>query len=269
MPKPKRPTWSPSDIQDWSTYSLARDGSPLYVMQNAAGLIKIGRSSRVEARRRSLERECRCPVAIVASPVGSGRNEEEIHDRLSRFRIGHEWFSGTARARRAIAEAFDVEIASWPFEYDPEAARLWREQFFAMQVAEGGKRYWRRRVRQMKGVLLGYIDPSGLRHVDSDIWINRGDDGPRMVIVKNGQLFQWTESEGQTAREVPRYTSDLALAMSLWPESSPMPEGKAAPGSPLEWCIAALCERWGIDLLRIKPEGAGDPFATWRVNRSR
>lgn len=84
--------------------------SHLYVMQNAFGRIKIGRSADPERRRRDLESSSGHKVVLVRIFLNRGAEEAIIHQKLREFRCIGEWFLGTAEAKRAICEAVQARL---------------------------------------------------------------------------------------------------------------------------------------------------------------
>lgn len=103
--------------------------SLLYVMQNHVGLIKIGRSVSVVARRKAIEATHRCQVSLVAVIKDAGNWEEAIHAALDDFRIIGEWFDGTDQAREAVVIEVGLDPGiEWPIALaDNEAVNSWLE----------------------------------------------------------------------------------------------------------------------------------------------
>jgi hypothetical protein len=93
-----------------------RTGRDLYVMQNLRlmGELKIGRSSNVELRRRSLQSSQNFTIDVLAIFPGAGYLEPLAHKILSNCRVttgvaGREWFRcGTETALGAISLALGV-----------------------------------------------------------------------------------------------------------------------------------------------------------------
>ena len=92
-----------------------RTGRDLYVMQNPrlAGELKIGRSSNVELRRRSLQSSQNFTIDVLAIFPGAGDLEPLVHKILSNCRVtgvaGREWFRcGTETALGAISLALGL-----------------------------------------------------------------------------------------------------------------------------------------------------------------
>ena len=80
----------------------------LYVMKysNRDDVVKVGRSSNVENRRRALEAGHAFYIGVVAVCPGYGHLEQTVHQRLDIFKahgVGREWFNvASAQAIKAI-----------------------------------------------------------------------------------------------------------------------------------------------------------------------
>lgn len=235
----------------------------LYVMQNAYGLIKIGRSQNPERRRQQLERQLGCSIALVSRQHGRGLDEEKVHLALQRHHLSHEWFKGSHEARRAVARILKLGPGlAWPYQLDELRAAEWATQFMAAQADS----YWRSRRRRVIGILKGAelalgllasYQKWGFASLDADIWsadnpgevcvITTGADG-RSIALRN---------TNQGAPEVPHYTTELTAAMTLWPVGS-----NPYSDDPKTWprmtaftcCIAALGARWDFDVSNINPK---------------
>lgn len=61
----------------------------LYVMQNAHGLIKIGRSDNPQRRLTEIQQDARCAVALIATFPDVGHFKEWVHLQMARRRAGN------------------------------------------------------------------------------------------------------------------------------------------------------------------------------------
>ena len=80
----------------------------LYVMKysNRDDVVKIGRSSNIENRRRDLESGHAFYISVVAVSPSCGPHEQQVHQRLNMFKAkgaGREWFTiSSEQANKAI-----------------------------------------------------------------------------------------------------------------------------------------------------------------------
>lgn len=63
-----------------------------FAQERSSGAIKIGTSTQVDKRIRTLEKMWRSEIALVATVAGAFRVEAWMHDRFKELHIGHEWF---------------------------------------------------------------------------------------------------------------------------------------------------------------------------------
>ena len=219
----------------YSTITIFDD---LYVMQNEHGLIKIGRSVNPEVRRSALEIGEHCRIEIVLVLDGKGPREKALHRQLERYRLYGEWFNGTAQARAAIGRTvkrgFDF---TWPFELDVDGAEAWLSQ-----LEEWGRQ------RYIVKEFHGFLAPSSLRRhpqnwTDSVIWrlFWLSETGERAVVAVGGDAdlttYEGCPPGSDQLTPIPNYSSDLAVAMTLWPDDV-RPSGW--DGTAFECCVAAL-----------------------------
>jgi len=220
----------------------------LYVMQNEFGFVKVGRSARVEQRRRALEKTDMCRIQVVLVVPGAGDREEEVHIACDDHRILGEWFDGTPEAREDVLQAVGWRLpVVWPFDLcgDDEA-----EAWFDLLDE---KRAIRSMNREFGRVALNLdrdpIDPATdpMRYADITIWSaiwrfeHRCDT---MVFTEkdaDGKEILVGRRRGDPNGDVlPFYTRDMEAALALWPEAL-RPESWT--GSAAECCAAALRAR--------------------------
>lgn len=82
------------------------------------GAIKIGRSSNVELRRRSIQTSCPYTVRTILVLPEQGHQERDLQRRLKRFRTRQysgEWFeeAGLPMLPDDIYEQLDLESQDW------------------------------------------------------------------------------------------------------------------------------------------------------------
>ncbi|WP_198118796.1 GIY-YIG nuclease family protein [Massilia rhizosphaerae] len=255
----------PSDLHSLQNPNTAK--LHLYVMQNAHGLIKIGRSSNVDRRRLQLEQQGRCSIEIIHFIPAFGHHEERLHLLLQQYRLSGEWFSGSDDARRAISAALNMTL-HWRFALDVGGAERWLETLLD-GVAD---RYWRKRERavvsRLKAAVTGYgrferFKDAGWYQLDADIAGVYGVDGG--ATMYEGQFYDAGDRIFGTYRpragkvimapvkvEIPPFTRSMEAAVQLW-----LPTDSASLRRPvanaLDCCLAALCDRWCIAEERIKP----------------
>ena len=78
----------------------------LYIMQSADGFLKIGRSKHPQVRRRSLQSERRCAIALVLRVANRGCDEQATLRAMAAFSAGGEWLRDTTEARAALQALF-------------------------------------------------------------------------------------------------------------------------------------------------------------------
>lgn len=238
----------------FSLRNPATQGLFLYVMQNAHGLIKIGRSDNPQRRVLEVQKAARCAVALIVSFPEAGHFEEWIHLEMAGHRIVLEWFEGTAVARAALAALLGVEMA-WVYQLDEAGALAWTER----QLDSGAERYWRRRERDVMRRIKGAVTGTGIcrAYVNGSVYLD-GYIAPHVGFVdpvchdtRNGRpvlLAQHGDNAEMT--EVPAYTRSMEAAQSLW---LPDPDCRVRPDftRPVECCFHALCDRLGFDPERL------------------
>ena len=210
----------------------------LYVLQNEFGLIKIGRSVHLNRRLRALERQEECAIQIVAALPECGHLEEPTHIALAEHAIEGEWFDGSDVTRTAIAAALpDVKTWIWPYAHDPLRAQQWLESFLGRRDAKAEVRLFRR----ILDAHLRPVKPGAWADVAVHQLMTLFDTGelPNAMVAREGEetVAVFWETGSQKRRRVPTYSTDLALAASLWPkEIAPL----GCDQSALENCIAAM-----------------------------
>ena len=231
--------------------SLARDSTralSLYVIQNEHGAIKIGRSGDPEERKTQIAQLFRCKVRLVAVFPDAGNKEEWCHRQLFEHALGSEWFAGHDVARARISELL-ASTFEWPYTESPATL----EQWLARISDDATDRYWRKLERTAIRQLMGAVQ-GGHRlrpYLDSDIAFAMGHTN---LMQNNEGLTGSVDGQGPRIL-LPAYTQSLEAARHLWPAndtSSPEP----TTTDPLEFCLLALCERWGFDPHKLTPLGA-------------
>lgn len=231
--------------------------SHLYVMQNHVGFVKIGRSVRVEARRRSLETTDECTVAIVAVVEDAGDYEETILLNLNEHRLIGEWFEGDKLCRdcvaieiEALSEALgrDPPKLEWPYLLaDDDATNDWIERCEGRRTIASINRQYSRIIRDMdKGEPE---KPDTSRYWDVNLWtvLWRFERQMHTLVMsaksKTGEEILIGHYEGSNIDEiVPHYTTNVAYALTLFPVND----------RPTEWIGSAWnCCVTGIKARRV------------------
>lgn len=222
--------------------------SDLYVMQNHVGLIKIGHSLYVEARRKAIEKTHGCTIELVAIVNGAGDREKGIHHALDQFRCLGEWFDGIDEAKKAIIGELGLDPETvWPIPLaSAEVVDSWLSSLSEKMFQTHRYKETQKLIREMTtfgppandascralearifGVYWRFVRcRTGGVDVSSDI-----EGNPIYTGVQVDENGQWV------AEAVPSYLSQMEAALSLWPEDE----------RPLIWdghlwdcCIAAL-----------------------------
>lgn len=207
----------------------------LYVMQNEFGLIKIGRSLDPERRRRSLQSDERCSVALVVSLTGQGHREEVTHLSLSDHLIEGEWFKGTADAQEAISALLpEVATVEWPFHYDAVVAEAWLQDFFDRRDRRSiRKQFYRMLNVHVRGGSPGYGTDVMIGIMLSELAGENEHAEPSPAFVR---------PVGASKPQEPlNYSTDVRVALNVWPEDC---RPASWNGSALECAIAALEEHY-------------------------
>jgi hypothetical protein len=219
--------------------------SHLYVMQNEFGFIKVGRSARVEQRRRTLESTNSCAIALVAVIEDGGDLEEAIHIALDEYRIIGEWFEGHDSARAAIIKAVGLpDSQAWPHAVaEDDASSKWLEKIEGRRAITAADKALRGLARDMTRYPESQATDT-IRWYDTHIWTiplrfekglntlifsEKGEDGTLVLV---GARSDMDETE-----IVPFYTRDVEAAMTLWPEAD---RPASWNGTAWDCCIAAL-----------------------------
>jgi hypothetical protein len=220
----------------------------LYVMQNHLGLIKVGRSKNVEARRRRLEVADNCDIEIVALIEGCGEFEDGFHTLLRRHCLYGEWYDGDDKARKAIARLTGLSrTVKWPFALsDNDTICDWLDELLEnRRERESIDKLFQRCIRDLADT--PEEDRRDARWRDGKIWemLIRFEHGERpfysVMEGKDGQriLEGWNPvTEGTEI--IPCYTTDLNAALALWPDEE---RPKQWDGSVRDCCVSALKAR--------------------------
>lgn len=224
-------------------------------MQNHLGFIKVGRSTRVEHRRRSLEVADECTIRLVAVVEGAGEFEETMLFNLDEHRLIGEWFEGDDLCRACV----EIEVASlsealgreprklmWPYPLaDDAAADDWIKRCEDRRALVSINNAYGRQIASMKEAEPTEPDPS--RYHDVALWtlLWRFERQTRTIVMpkegKNDEEVLIGYREGWPDGDiVPYYTTDVAAALLLWPDSD---RPKTWSGSAWSCCIEGLKAR--------------------------
>lgn len=215
----------------------------LYVMQNEFGFIKIGRSNRVEQRRRALEKTDLCSIRLVASFDDHGHLEEALHLTLDEHRLIGEWFYGDAPARAAIIAAMGLPAGQiWPY---PETATVkangWLDRLEDERANRASIREFGRLALEMErhpcqsdktrfyDVQIWTVLTRGLHRVNTVVESKVGRDGVCILVGHR--------SDSDAKEPLPFYTRDIDAALAVWPVVS---RPDAWSGMAWDCCIDGL-----------------------------
>ena len=203
----------------------------LYVVQNHLGLVKIGSSANTKVRFGRIARDDLCEVFPVAVLDGEGWREPFVHRALTKHNLVGEWYDGTDKARRAIIKAVQLrrEIA-WPMILaDEDAVEAWLECVEARRARISDEKLYQRLIKNMEktdsisgaayGFHYNFKILEAIERYEGEQWDNFG-------------RFHHTSHD-----TMPSFVSDIAIAMSLWPEDA---RPVTWTGSAWRCCIAAL-----------------------------
>lgn len=220
----------------------------LYVMQNHLGLVKIGRSVRVEQRRRTLEKADECEIRVVAVFENEGDREESIHIELEDQRLIGEWFDGDKKALKSIIKALGLTSdIVWPYPLaDNDTICDWLNLVEKKRAIISADKQFQRCIREMAAMPDG--DPHDhIRFHDGKIWsvlwrFEHCENTIYMVSEGNsGDIVLQGYREGYTEPEIiPLYTTSTEAALQLWPEQDRPDRWE---GTAWTCCIAALQAR--------------------------
>lgn len=212
-------------------------------MQNSYGLVKIGRSVDPARRCRALQSRERCEIQIVAVIPGEGANEEYYHCQLRDYWIEGEWFSGCDESLAAIVQTMQLGDVKWPFDLKATDASQWLSEFKSWR---GDRKLIKQFDREIR--LLINAQDSHRVH-DASIWwlvkygeLKRNSTNLHVIRARSpGEPdYELVERGRRTGRTIPFYTSEVAAAMTLWPNDC-RPE--KWEGSAVSCCVAALKAR--------------------------
>ena len=152
--------------------------SHLYIMQNHVGFIKVGRSTNVGVRLRSLERTDDCSIAIVAVIEDAGDFEETMLLNLDAHRLIGEWFEGDELCRECMATEVE-ELSkvlgrspprlSWPYALtSEEQTNEWIDRCEDRRIVASINRDYGRHLRAMREDRTSAHDP--MRYRDIGLW---------------------------------------------------------------------------------------------------
>lgn len=216
-------------------------------MQNHVGLIKIGRSASVEARRKAIGFTQRCNVSLVAVINDEGDHEEAIHAALDDYRIIGEWFDGTDQARQAVVVEAGLDPATeWPVALaDDEVVEMWLKTLSERMLLTSRDKDIQKTIRQMTNNPPA-LDPE-YRWEDVRLYTTYWQTicgRSAYVIVgcddEGSPMYTGTrDGAGEDVIEepIPNYLTCMDAALSLWPDSD---RPFAWQGSVRDCCIAGL-----------------------------
>lgn len=193
----------------------------LYVLQNQYGYVKIGRSVDVASRMAAIASVDRCRVEFVFGFRNAGEDEEAVHDALADHWVGGEWFRGSPEALAAIeAELSPDERVSWPFEWDEAGGRLWLERVYVLQDGRSLVKLYDRWLRKLDRCTGSRIDDGSAFFC---LALSETGETPFIQWRRIPKTQRWDDlsklpGEDGAAYPVPPFTTDLAAAMTLWPE---------------------------------------------------
>ncbi|WP_425985756.1 GIY-YIG nuclease family protein [Brevundimonas sp. TWP1-2-1b1] len=217
------------------------DSQALYVMQNEFGLIKIGRSLNPELRRKNLQSNERCAIAIVAVLEKQGHLEEAIHLSLMDHAIEGEWFDGTAAARAAVIRAIPtLGACDWPFEHCANGAAEWLDELYERRDQRSVEKLYRRILQvHLQQSKPGPDADGAICHLISII--ETGQTASLMYERLKGEKVVYVCHPGSRDRQLaPRYTTNLALALALRPDDI---RPAVWEGAAYDCAIAAMAAR--------------------------
>jgi hypothetical protein len=197
------------------------DTQALYVMQNEFGLIKIGRSLNPELRRKNLQSNERCVIAVVAVLEERGHLEEAIHQSLKDHAIEGEWFDGSPSARAAIIrEIPTLGACDWPFEHSATGAAAWLDEFYVRRDQRSAEKLYRRILQvHLQRSKPGPDADGAICHLISVI--ETGQIASLMHGRFKGENVVYVCRPGSRERQLaPHYTTDVDLALGLWPDDT-------------------------------------------------
>ncbi len=85
----------------------------LYIIQSdKTGAIKVGRTSDIEQRVKSLQTGASYTLKVVLFILNKGPHEKSIHKKLSKFKTKGEWFTyeGLSELPLWLYESLDLEL---------------------------------------------------------------------------------------------------------------------------------------------------------------
>lgn len=136
-------------------------GQHLYVLQDATGRIKIGRSGDPKKRCRDLQNASGRKINVVLILPNRGVDEQDVHAALTQYRGYGEWFANSDACRKAIAAALGAEI-KWRMPSEQHVAewqRKEREEASRATIDAGIARYFAAEEARKRGGL----SPAALR----------------------------------------------------------------------------------------------------------
>lgn len=85
----------------------------LYIIQSdVTGGIKIGRTSDIQTRIKSLQTGAAYPLKLILYVTGCGHLEKSLHETLRRYKTSGEWFlyEGLSELPSWLYEKLDLEL---------------------------------------------------------------------------------------------------------------------------------------------------------------
>jgi len=207
----------------------------LYLMQNCHGLIKIGRSTDPERRRKSLESLEKCRIEIVGVQENWGDYEEEIHIEMADFHLVGEWFDGDDFTREIALIHFDFPPDTiWPFDLDQVAADEWLDRQFEWRNERFLQRRLRREIAILREAKNGCATHDRMVWMAVWLWAREKKWELRYDFRKKTYFVHKSDAESEP---LPLYTTEVAAAMTLWTDE-PCPI--SWEGSAKDCCVAVL-----------------------------
>jgi hypothetical protein len=219
--------------------------SHLYLMQNHIGLIKIGKSKQVEARKRQIEKVDLCTLEIVKVLYELGNDEPFYHSVFRKNRAVGEWFYGDKKALKKASSFFLLgRNFVWPYVLaEDKVIDDWLKRVEDCRYIKSAKSLLQRQLL----IMQEQENPNNLREdihrrFNWKIWqlLNRFENY-REVYCSNDQNGPHLGFTGEDEIiEIPQYTNNLEAALSLWPYNK---EPTNLTGLAWDCCLEGLAER--------------------------
>jgi hypothetical protein len=205
----------------------------LYVMQNSVGCLKIGRSAAPITRKKSIASIDLCSLELVVVLEGQGHFEENVHHKLDEHRLTGEWFDGSDKSKKAVAEALNIRNIAWPFVQNDAIAGEWLKKLET-------KRDLAARIREHNRLLKMISKYNyGSRILDRMIFneINTYEYMEITLDIDRNYRFSYINQPDIYGPILPYYSTKLTDALQIWPAQLRPNDWL---GSVIECCIEGL-----------------------------